>query len=277
MWVVRDNDSTIYITGTVHRLRDEQEWRSAKLEAALDEATDLWLELAETAAPEGLGAAVLPILEKAAVSDGPPLSTLLTEQEFAELKLALVAAGAPQRVFDNLDRMQPWYATYALSFERMAGSSYKSGNGIDVSLARMAVAQGDRVHGMEEIEDQIALITGATPEEQLDELRDLLSATGSQTRTQAAAMNRVSDLAFGSWLRGETHMVEALVALMGVAGDEGSTDALLDRRNRKWAEVVRHMLAGQGVALIAVGAAHLVGPDSLQVHLKARGIEATRY
>ena len=49
MWVVRDADSTIYITGTVHILRDNAEWMSPKLNAALEASSELRLELAEIA------------------------------------------------------------------------------------------------------------------------------------------------------------------------------------------------------------------------------------
>jgi uncharacterized protein YbaP (TraB family) len=37
------------------------------------------------------------------------------------------------------------------------------------------------------------------------------------------------------------------------------------------------MLKGSGVQQIAVGAAHLAGPDSLQVQLAKRGIKVERY
>jgi hypothetical protein len=37
------------------------------------------------------------------------------------------------------------------------------------------------------------------------------------------------------------------------------------------------MLKGSGVQQIAVGAAHLVGPDSIQAQLAKRGIKVERY
>lgn len=72
MWVIRDADSTIYVTGTVHRLRDGMEWRSPKLEAAMAEAKELWLELGEIADPGGLEEALHPVLEAFAAYDGTP-------------------------------------------------------------------------------------------------------------------------------------------------------------------------------------------------------------
>ena len=51
---------------------------------------------------------------------------------------------------------------------------------------------------------------------------------------------------------------------------------LLVDRNRNWAEQLKTKLAGSGVSFVAVGAGHLVGPDSVQAQLKALGIKARR-
>ena len=48
LWVVRDADSTIYLFGTVHLLKSATAWRTPKVEAALSESQEVWLELAET-------------------------------------------------------------------------------------------------------------------------------------------------------------------------------------------------------------------------------------
>lgn len=275
MWVIRDADSTIYITGTIHQLRDGMLWRSEKLESALAASKELWLELSEIADPAGLDEALHPVLEEYAAYDGTPLSELLTIEENAALQAALLAVGAPKRVLDNLDRMEPWYATYALGLNDFMGGDYKSENAIDDALARLAVAQGIPVRGMEAIGDQIALMDGDSIFSQLANLRATLKAMPEH----GLPMQRVSDLAYGSWINGETHMVEALVGMMYMAGAAGAmdTDALLLDRNANWVAVVEEMLEGSGVSFIAVGAAHLVGPDSLQNLLAKRGIKSKRY
>ena len=272
MWVIRDADSTIYVTGTVHRLRDGMEWRSPKLEAAMAKSKELWLELGEIADPGGLDEALHPVLEEFAAYDGTPLSQLLTADENVALHAALARVGAPRRVLDNLDRMEPWYATYALGMTQLMGAEYDA---IDDGLARMAVAHGIPVKGMEAIEDQIALMTGGEIEDQIEELRYALKAPPGV----AQQMQRVSDLAYGSWIKGETHMVEALVAMMHIGSSVGGldTDALLLYRNENWAGVIEEILEGSGVSFIGVGAAHLVGPGSLQDMLAERGIKTKRY
>jgi uncharacterized protein YbaP (TraB family) len=54
-------------------------------------------------------------------------------------------------------------------------------------------------------------------------------------------------------------------------------DKVLVRRNKAWAEKIEQMLKGSGVQQIAVGAAHLAGPDSVQAQLAKRGIKVEKY
>ena len=51
---------------------------------------------------------------------------------------------------------------------------------------------------------------------------------------------------------------------------------LLVQRNQVWATKIAAMLQQPGTVFIAVGAAHLAGPDSVQMQLHKLGIEAVR-
>jgi uncharacterized protein YbaP (TraB family) len=276
MWVVRDADSTIYITGTIHMLRDDMHWRSAKLDAALAEAGELWLEVAEVSDPDALAAKLQSLLPTYAANDGPPLSALLTDQENTDLAAALKAAGAPEEIVASLDRYQPWLAIYSLGRDRTSGmGDYKTDNGIDVSLAQIARERGIPVKGMEDVEVQVALMATASVDQQLARLREILSGRS----TNNVQGKRLADLAFGSWIRGEVHLAEAMMVFMqiGSSATGVSTDPMFKNRNEAWAGVIEDMLKGSGVSFIAVGAGHLVGADSLQARLKLRGISAERY
>lgn len=270
IWVVRDADSTIYMTGTVHLLPDGLDWHSDRFNAAFNEAGELYLELAEIADPSGLNARVMPIVERYAQWDGKPLSTMLTEKERALLSDALKRAEAPADVIAKTEKLQPWYAAYALGREQFFGGNYKKKNGVDVTLAQEAISRGIPVKGMEKIEDQIILMTGLTPEEQVTQLRNLLHMP-EETKKR---FDRVSDIAYRSWARGEVNAVEGLAIFMSSSPDN---DAVLLDRNEAWAAKIEDMLKGSGVTFIAVGAAHLVGPNSVQARLKLRGIKSERY
>jgi uncharacterized protein YbaP (TraB family) len=53
-------------------------------------------------------------------------------------------------------------------------------------------------------------------------------------------------------------------------------EALLTRRNRAWTEWLGRRMERPGTIFFAVGALHLVGPDSVQAMLGARGLTARR-
>ena len=52
--------------------------------------------------------------------------------------------------------------------------------------------------------------------------------------------------------------------------------ALLVNRNANWVVKIEDMLKGSGTTFIAVGAAHLIGPDSVIAMLDAKGVKAER-
>ncbi len=272
MWVVRDDDSTIYITGTIHLLRDEHVWTSPKLEAAFAQSTELWLEVAEIGNDEALASRIGPLLDKYGAFEGPALSTQIPLLEFMVLAELLRQEGA---TFGYVDTMQPWTAILALGRDRFTGGVYKSSNGIDAAFARMAMARGMPIRGLEDLEVQVALAASGTREEHVSALRNLLRTAGRPDER----MLRVADVAFGGWVRGETYGAEAMVLLHEVvAAAEGrNNNALFKDRNEAWASVVEQMLEGSGVSFIAVGAGHLVGRDSLQERLKMRGISSSRF
>jgi uncharacterized protein YbaP (TraB family) len=81
-----------------------------------------------------------------------------------------------------------------------------------------------------------------------------------------------------AWSTGNATQLAAVTA-----EEEGDTadDRALHRivftnRNTAWATWIQHRLAQPGTVFIAVGAAHLAGPDSVQSHLRALGIQSAR-
>lgn len=275
MWVVRDDDSTIYITGTVHLLRDERVWTSSKLEAAFAAASELWLELAEIGDNGALQKKLEPLLDKYDAYLGSKLSTRLRADEYKAFLDMITENGAPADVLERADSMQPWMAMLALGRDQFTDGVYKSRNGIDETLARMAIGRGMPIKGMEDLDVQVALAAGGTRWEQVEALRTMLRAPKALKQRGI----RIADMAFGAWMRGETHGAEALILINDLAaGAAGRNNhALFKDRNEAWAGVVEEILEGSGVSFIAVGAGHLLGGDSLQERLKLPGIKSERY
>jgi uncharacterized protein YbaP (TraB family) len=274
MWVVRDADSTIYLFGTAHLLDPSIPWKTDRVQKALDEATQLWVEVA---LPPGGELALSMAMLRRALSD-KPLSSLLTEAEQARLRqlLSRLPDGAAMGMI--IESTRPWFATITLGTAPLLAAGYESASGADMVLMRVAREQGDEVLGLETAEQQIEWLASAPEDEQLAALKKLLAVP----EEEFDASIREMDEAVRAWMKGDAKPLEKQ-ALEWRRGDDVALSAatsyelMIVRRNENWAEQIEKLLAGSGVAFIAVGAGHLVGPDSLQEKLKARGIRAEPY
>jgi hypothetical protein len=276
MWVIKDADSTIYLTGTVHMLPPDLEWKSAKLETALKDADELWLELPMKSDPVEMMRDVGPIMMKRMFSFNRPLSSLLTDEEEQQLAAAVERAKIPPQTAQGFENMKPWAVTMMLGMGPLVANGYDPEAGVDLTLTKMAEDQKDEIKGFETFQQQMDLLSGGAEEEQLAGLRAALSAPPEAMDE----LQKQSEAAFEAWAKGDPKPVEDLMASMAAGGPgmEGmSIETILYNRNEDWAGQIEKLLAGEGVSFIAVGAGHLVGPKSVQERLKLRGITAERY
>ena len=276
MWVIKDADSTIYLTGTVHMLPPDLDWKSAKLETALKDADELWLELPMKSDQVEMMRDVGPIMMRRMFSFNRPLSSLLTDEEEQQLAAAAERAKLPPQTVKGFENMKPWAVTMMLGMGPLVASGYDPAEGVDLNLLKMAEDQGDTVKGLETFEQQMDLLAGGTEEEQLAGLRAALAAPPAAMEE----LQKQSEAAYEAWAKGDPKPIEELMTSMAAGGPgmEGmSIEAMLYNRNEDWAGQIEKLLAGEGVSFIAVGAGHLVGPKNVQERLKLRGIEAERY
>jgi uncharacterized protein YbaP (TraB family) len=256
LWVVRDADSTLYLFGTVHVLRPTTAWGSAKVDAAFAAASDIYFEISN---PDDQ-AAIIPLMQRYGLGT-TPLSHQLTAGQLTLLDLAAREVGATAVQFDP---MKPWLAGLSLSMAPLAKAGYDPASGVELTLKARALAAGKPVHGFETVDEQVRMLA-TLPE--ADQLQFLISTLTSVDRATTDL-----DTMVDAWAAGDVATIER------VGVDELKTEApaiyeaLLARRNAGFADDIQGLLAGSGTAFIAVGAAHLAGPDSVQSLLEARGI-----
>lgn len=257
LWVVRDADSTIYLYGTVHVLRPSTVWRWGGVEEAFDSASDIWFEISN---PDDT-AAITPLIQQHGLSPQRPLSSLLTAEEFTRLDAAAKTAGLTAA---QMDVFRPWLAGLTLSVAPLTKAGYDPRSGAELTLKARAEAAGKTIHGFETIDQQVRILADMPEADQLAFLRGALDEVDDAT----VELDRLVD----RWSHGDV----AAVRRLGV--DELRSQglplyrALLVRRNADWAGQIQHLLEGSGTAFIAVGAAHLAGPDSVQAQLERRGV-----
>lgn len=261
LWVIRDEDSTLYLFGTVHVLRPGTLWRWAVVEDAFDSADRLVLEISN---PDDQ-AAMMPLIQQHGMSPDRPLSQLLNAEERSKLDAAAQAMGASGAA---LDPMRPWLAALTLSVAPLIKAGYDPQSGVELVLKGRAAAAGKEIGGLETIDEQIRILAGFPEAAQLDFLRSTLEDFENAT-TELDGMVE-------AWANGDVRAIDRLGVQPMRRENRAVYDALLVRRNVNWADQIETMLEGSGTVFIAVGAAHLAGGDSVQSLLNRRGVEVER-
>lgn len=263
IWVVKDEDSTIYLFGTVHLLRPDSQWKSPKIAKAMAEAQDLTLEVADIN-PDP--ASMMPLMQKYGLDLSHPLSGKLTPEDNARLaKVAALYGMSPAQ----LEPLRPWLASVTLGMMPIIKAGYDPNAGVERILKAEADARGEPVAGFETMDQQFSYFASMPLDIEVEYLR--------QTLDQHDRMVGQIDELAKAWEAGD---VDALAAIMSGEMRKDSPklyEVLLVKRNEDFARQIKDKLAGKGVSFVAVGAGHLAGPDSVQEQLKKLGIKAERF
>lgn len=262
LWAVKDADSTIYLYGTIHLRKTGAAWGGPTAEKALAEAQEVWTELEIDPAQE---AKMQPLVAQYGMDPGRTLTSTLSPERAAQLKTVAGQLGMP---VEALEPMKPWLAGLTLSILPMMRAGYNPEAGVDRAVDRIAEAAGKKMRWFETGEEQIRFLAGFDEKVQIQMLADALD----EASEGAAILARME----AAWEKGDdATLANDMVAEM--ARDYPDLyDVILKRRNAAWVDVLAREMAGSGVDFVAVGAAHLVGPDSVQAMMTARGFKVER-
>lgn len=263
LWVLKDDDTTLYIMGTVHLLRPELEWRSDAINSAVNAADTLVFE-ADVSSPEASVEMMKFVRDEGLFANGGQLTNLLSDSEEVELKAALDYVGLPLGAVQN---MRPWFAAVNLSVMQMTKDGFDPSAGVEQVLIAEGAAQGKSFAYLETVDDQLGRLAGLPDDVQVDFL-----ISSAESIEDGAEM---LDTLVGEWIDGDVNGLGVLLANPEMMGSEEVYDALLRTRNEAWAPQIAAMLDAPGTRLIAVGSGHLAGEDSVITLLRARGLEVT--
>jgi hypothetical protein len=256
MWVVRDDDTVIYLLGTIHLMKPQVQWFEGNVRATYEAAEQVVLEVTE----ENEESAAI-MMRKALNPDGTLTSEMLTEETRAKLAGTAQTLGLPMAF---LDRMKPWFVAITLSMAPYQSLGFDANQGVDAILKKKAKADGKTLTGLETAAEQIDFLDSIPHDQQMEML--------GKTLDEMDEARSVLETMLSSWVRGDP---EALGALMNKSMSESPdiAKALLFDRNERWAEWIKARMAQPGTVLLAVGAGHLAGKESLQEKLEGLGIK----
>jgi uncharacterized protein YbaP (TraB family) len=259
MWKVADEDTTIYLFGTVHVLPKDVEWYDTTIDKALQSSDMIVTEIPMGADSDA--AMQQMTMQKGMLPSGTTLRSLLDAEQTAAYTAAMGKIGIPVEAFDPL---KPWMAGLTFSILPLMQQGYSADAGVEKVL--LAKVPGKATGALETIEFQLGIFDGMDQDAQL---KFMLEAADGMDEA-APMLNRMVT----EWVKGDA---DSLAAVM----NEGMTDpavaeALLYSRNANWAEWIDTRMDTPGTVFIAVGAGHLAGAKSVQDYLAEKGITVTR-
>lgn len=259
LWKVADEDTTIYLFGTVHALPPGLDWFDDDIANALTASDTLVTEIRMD--PESEAAMQVTALQKGIITDGSTLRSLLSEDQAASYEAAMTQLQLPVEQFD---RLEPWMVGLTLTMVPLIQQGYSPETGVEkVLLTKIGDKPQD---ALETAEFQLDLFDTLPQEKQV---AFLMEAVEGIDEAKGAL-----DAMVAEWIEGDA---DALAELMNEGlSDPVIADALLYSRNAKWVEWIETRLDAPGTVFIAVGAGHLAGDKSVQDLLSKRDIEVER-
>ena len=261
LWVVKDEDTTIYMFGTIHVLPAGLSWFDEAVRKAFDASGEMVTEIGEMPDP----ASVQPLIMKYGVNPtGPALIDRLPADKRAAFAKAVTDTGIPA---ENFARLKPWFAANQLSLVALMKAGYNPASGAESELAAAAKAANKPVSGLESVEMQFGFFDSLSEAAQIQFLTETLGQLGNV----GPEFQKMVD----EWSEGDA---EGLAAIMNEAlrSSPELSKMLLADRNARWAEWIDTRLDKPGVVFMAVGAGHLSGADSVQAMLEKRKIKSER-
>ncbi|WAT18400.1 TraB/GumN family protein [Aurantiacibacter sp. MUD11] len=270
LWRVADEDTTVYLFGTVHFLPEGIDWFTPQIEQALVSAGQFVSEVDTSAIPEVVPGEAPPPealaiaqmqMQLAQLTTGGTLRDLMSEEDRAEYEAVVEAIGLP---LEPLDQFEPWFAYMNILQIGLVQQGLDPSLGVERTLD--AYIEGKDRAAFETLEQQFLFLDSLPVESQLD----LLDETVENLPELGNGLRTMVD----RWMAGDA---EGLAAIINEEmTDPAVVETLLTSRNANWAEWIDNRMDQPGTVFIAVGAGHLAGDGSVQAYLAERGFAAER-
>ncbi len=262
LWEVSDPDTTIYLFGTIHLLPENYSWRTRTIDKAIAKSDTLYVEtLVDPKNPAPLAAA----LAKIGYANGlPPLANRIDPAKRQMLEAAIAKTGIPRAAFD---RMKTWTAAFILLGVQYQELGLQGEQGVEQTLKQSFGAAGKPIGELETNAQQLGFFD-ALP---LSAQRALLEGAVESPKNASADFSEM----LRGWASGD---VDAIARTFNhdLADSPPLRQILLEQRNKNWSRWIEQRLAQPGTVMVAVGAGHLAGFDSVQTMLQRDGYRVRR-
>jgi hypothetical protein len=260
LFVVRDADTTIWLFGTIHALPANVDWRDAMVERAIRSADELVTEIPDADLRDG-GATFAAMARRAAPS--PPLLRVEPVRRIP-LSNAIARAGM---TLEQAGKLKTWALALTLASASARAADADRDSGLETVLGARFRAAHKPQAALESTRGQLALFDGLDEADQ----RALLTATLDDLADARHGYKATLD----AWAKGDiSSLADQLSPTFG--NHPALAETLVTGRNRRWSRWIAARMTRPGKVLVAVGAGHLAGPQSVLAMLEARGLVVQR-
>jgi uncharacterized protein YbaP (TraB family) len=263
LWQVSDADTTIYLFGTIHLLPDNFQWRTAKFDQALASSGQLIVEtIVDDKDPTKIMAAMTSLAFNA--PNLPPLLDRVTPVKRPALADAVRKSGFPPQAFD---RMETWAAAFILLGNQYRQMNLKGDQGVEAVLRNNFLTSGKPIGELETNLQQFSFFDTLPERAQVALLEGALASSEAANREFAGMLK--------AWSSGDVAGIGRTFD-RDLSGSPDLANALIHQRNRNWSRWIEQRMGQPGALMIAVGAGHLAGKESVVAMLQKDGYRVRR-
>lgn len=264
MFVAKDEDTTVYLFGSMHMLPENVDWRTDAFDKALEEADAVYFEVPMT--PEFQMQAAAKMMQVGRLPQGESLMDDLDEQQTERFKKLCAAIGAPA---ETVAGFKPGTAAVLLSGAMFQDMQLKAEEGVELKVAEEARKRKLDLRGFETLDEQVELMFNMPEDIGMTMLKSMLDDSMEEGQKELRAL-------YEAWSTGD--MDEVLDIVDDMADDSQALyDRLLINRNKNWVEQLDKIMDEQaGEFLVVVGAGHLPGDEGVVELLKKAGTDVER-
>lgn len=262
LWEVSDPDTKVYLFGTIHLLPEDLKWRTPAFDEAVKQAQQL---VVETIVDQQNPAAVQQAEFSLGFAKGlPPIIRRVPPAQVARLRAAIAKSGVPEKAFDQ---MKTWLAAITLLSIQFHDMGLKGTAGPEEILRQQFLSEQKPIGQLETNTEQFSYFDRMSEKAQRELLQGALEPQASTDKEFAGMLS--------SWSHGDVNGI-AVTFNRELSQSSEIRQILLRQRNANWAKWIEQRMGQPGTVLVAVGAGHLAGKDSVLEKLRGDGFKVRR-
>lgn len=268
-WVVEDEDTKVYMLGSIHVGTPDMYPMHKKLTKAFEESDGLFVE-ANLLDPTGMDY----YIEKAMFNDGRTIKDVVSEETYAKLQKVAEQLEMP---IEELEMQKPWLLSNNFSSMMMDGvfgltAEEMAMHGVDMQFLLTAYLQQKPIYELEGINAQVDMFEALSPEAQEESLVAALDGILEPTEQSEEDVQLMADW-FTNWVKGDVEkFAESLTEMEGDTSE--FNQMLFGKRDAEMAAKLVGVLEEQkGTFFVVVGAGHFLVDKNIRYHLEESGYE----